>query len=285
MRIVTAVILTTLCSLVKGHIMMSAPPSRKSKYSEYYVSNNLVDYNIMAPLNIPGYSFPCKGFPKGPSTIDIYTNTISVTLEGSAIHGGGHCQFGISYDDNTFIVLKSVIRSCLITGMSYDVQLPNNIPSGDVTFFWTWVNAVGNREYYMECADVNIINDQNYSKGPIVGDKLVVLNLPGFPIIPEFPSPGMYDGREFILNTPKYSITPPQVKEKVKGQVQQEVHQKVKEQEVQQVILECNTDSNGFMLCDGDSYNVCSNGQWFAMNCAPGTSCKQSGSSIICDWK
>ena len=49
---------------VNAHVFMSSPPSRRNKYSSYYRSRNLVDYNIMAPLNTPGYSFPCKGFPR-----------------------------------------------------------------------------------------------------------------------------------------------------------------------------------------------------------------------------
>ena len=269
MKVSISSILAILYSFANAHVMMNTPPSRKSKYSEYYVNNNLVDYNIMAPLNTPGYSFPCKGFSKGPSTAKIYSNTISVTLEGSAIHGGGHCQFGISYDDVNYIVLKSVIRTCLIDGMSYDIQLPDNIPSGDVTFFWSWVNAIGNREYYMECADVSIFNNLEYINEPIVGNKLVVLNMPGFPIIPEFPNLDMYDGSEYILNSPTCSISPT----------------KQQDEQVQNEISTCAEQDNGNMKCDGELYDVCSHGQWIKMECAPGTACKQTGYSIICDWK
>ena len=102
---------STFFTNVFSHIEMRNPVPRRSKYSEYYLSSGLVDYNIMAPINA-GYSFPCKGFPKGPSTTTINGNTVNIQLEGSATHGGGHCQFGITTDDNNFVVLSTVIRNC-----------------------------------------------------------------------------------------------------------------------------------------------------------------------------
>ncbi len=167
---------------------MNDPASRKNKYSKEYREQGNVDYNIMAPLYHDGstFPFPCKGFPKGLSTKTINGNTVSVTLEGSAIHGGGHCQFGVTYDDNTFVVLKTVIGDCLISGMNYNFDLPPNIPSGDITVFWTWVNKIGNRDYYMECADITVNNDNgNNLPVEIQGKELLVVNILDKPIIPE----------------------------------------------------------------------------------------------------
>jgi len=134
-----------------SHILMSYPPSRRSKYSEYYVTSGLVNYNLNSPLNVaPDYfTFPCKGFSKGPSTVTYNGRTVMLTLEGTATHGGGHCQFGVSYDNVNFVVLKTVMGSCLIEGMSYTFDLPDDIPSGELIVFWSWVNRIGNREYYM----------------------------------------------------------------------------------------------------------------------------------------
>ena len=321
MRLSVLYVITILSSFVNAHIFMQSPPSRRNKYSEYYVDNRLVDYNIMAPLNIPGYSFPCKGYPKGPATADFYSNNIVVKLEGTAVHGGGHCQFGISYDNTNFVVLKTVIRTCLIEGMTYNVPLPSNMPSGKVTFFWTWVNAIGNREYYMECADVNIHNGQSYSNGPIVGKELIVLNLPGYPVIPEFPYLDMYDGREHILNAVDFSInppqpqppqytppqptqqspvythpqppqpppvyTPPQPTVYTPPQPQYTPPQPTVYTPPQQSpsVCACNNDKNGYMKCNGESFDTCVNGIWINRACAPGTACKQVGNSIVCDWK
>jgi hypothetical protein len=185
---------------------MRNPIPRRSKYSDYYLNNGLVDYNIMAPIN-SGYSFPCKGFPKGPSTTTITGNTVNIQLEGSATHGGGHCQFGITTDDSNFVVLSTVIRNCLISGMSYSFELPNDFPATDITVFWTWVNAIGNREYYMDCADVTIQNGNTNTQSVVSGVDLLVLNLPGYTTIPEFPNPGMYDGSELFDTRQQKSIT------------------------------------------------------------------------------
>ena len=185
---------------------MSNPPSRYNKYSNYYLLSNKVDYNLMAPLNTPGYSFPCKGYVKGPDTATINGRTISITLEGVTTHGGGHCQFGISYNDVNFLVLKTVLTNCLLTGMTYTFDVPNNTPNGDVTIFWTWVNAIGNREYYMECADV-LLNTGNDIGGDIYGKELLVVNLPGYTVIPEFPNVGMYSGLDLFEKRKDIFIT------------------------------------------------------------------------------
>jgi hypothetical protein len=171
-----------------AHIFMNDPPSRRNKYSKEYVAQGNVDYNIMAPLYHDGstFPFPCKGFPKGPSTKTINGNIVNIKLEGSATHGGGHCQFGVTYDDSTFVVLKTVTDNCLTSGMNYNFDLPSNIPSGDITVFWTWINRIGNREYYMECADITI-NNPNSNNLPveIKGKELLVVNILGKTIIPE----------------------------------------------------------------------------------------------------
>lgn len=170
-------------NMVYGHVYMQDPPARRSKYSEYYVSQGLVDYNLMAPLNVEPYTFPCKGYKKGPSTSTINGNKLTIKLEGTAVHGGGHCQFGITFDDNTFVVLKTVIGDCLTSSMSYDMDLPSGL-SGDVTVFWTWINRIGNREYYMDCADITVNNGGSGSI-EVSGKELLVVNLPGYPTIPE----------------------------------------------------------------------------------------------------
>jgi len=218
--------LNIFLNTVMAHVEMKFPYPRKSKYSEYYVKNNLVDYNLMAPLNA-GYSFPCKGFPKGPSTTTINGNTINVELQGSAIHGGGHCQFGITTNDKEFIVLNTVIKNCLLGGMTYSFQLPSDFPETDITVFWTWVNAIGNREYYMDCADVTIKNGNKNKQATVEGLELLVLNWPGYTTIPEFPNPGMYDGSELfdtrkktsmnvITQQPKVEVQKEQVKQELK---------------------------------------------------------------------
>lgn len=201
-------IVCTTNLLANAHVMMKDPPVRRSKYSPYYVQSGLVDYNLLAPINA-GYSFPCKGFPPGPPTKTVGRN-IQTTLEGSATHGGGHCQFGISYDNVNFVVLKTVLKNCLLSSMSYSFELPPDVPNTKTIVFWSWINAIGNREYYMDCADVNVItNSPGSTASKISGQQLFVANLPGYPTIPEFPRPDMYDGTDLILSRPAFSINVP----------------------------------------------------------------------------
>uniref|UniRef100_A0A6C0E1M3 Chitin-binding type-4 domain-containing protein n=1 Tax=viral metagenome TaxID=1070528 RepID=A0A6C0E1M3_9ZZZZ len=299
-------------NFVSSHIFMQSPPSRRNKYSEYYKSNDMIDYNLMAPLNTPGYSFPCKGYKKGPSTQTITGGVVKIVLEGTATHEGGHCQFGVSFDDNTFVVLKTVMDSCLLNGLQFDLQLPENIPSGDVTMFWTWVNKIGNREYYMECADVfvenknEIVENGNKEKKVVItGLELLVVNLPGYPVIPEFRSPGMYNGKDLFDGRKSISVTSG-LNESVKGdsnntydkfsnvpsynEHKDEPHQKSHEikdlvptdsssdssYSTDSIIERVNgrsTCATGEMECDKGNVYLCINNNWTLRECDNGGEC------------
>ena len=305
-----------IISNTSGHIFMSSPPSRKNKYSDYYTNNHLVDYNIMAPLNTNGYIFPCKGFLNGPPTQTFYSNTITVTLEGSAIHGGGHCQFGITFDDTHFLVLKTVIRNCLIDTMTYQFTLPSNTPSGNITIFWTWVNAIGNREYYMECADIQVNNNNdNTNSVNIYGKELIIVDLPGYLYIPEFPHLDMYDGRELFINAKSYYINPnpnltpepPLLSSSTTDSDSPQLPSPSPSNTDAPSPSPSNTDSDsssppsntdappiisipqqdlkcdiiGYMRCNKENFDTCvygsqvTSGSWLTRKCAPGTKCKE----------
>jgi hypothetical protein len=75
-----------------------------------------------------------------------------------------------------------------LEGFNWPVQLPFNLPSCErCTFAWTWINAIGNREMYMNCADVRIIGKTG---GKISGRPLLIANMPGYPIIQPRIHPG-----------------------------------------------------------------------------------------------
>lgn len=299
-----------------AHVMMKDPPPRRSKYSPYYVQNGLVDYNLVAPINA-GYSFPCKGFPPGPATKTIGQN-VQITLEGSAIHGGGHCQFGISYDNVNFVVLKTVTKNCLLSSNSYSFDLPSNAPNTKTIVFWTWINAIGNREYYMDCADVNVVtNSPPSSSSTITGQQLFVANLPGFPSIPEFPRSDMYDGSEYFVSRPTISInapssdasflsahtiTPPppspspsspphhddhqqpspSPKSKRPEDTPDQRHRSVPPTPPPSPVSNCN---DGEMKCGANNgFDTCVFDKWIWRACAPGTACKKSSGSVLCDF-
>ena len=142
------------------HMEMSWPYPIRSKYNPAN-SYETIDYSMTSPLNADGSNFPCKGYQNDrpiQSTITYMTgSTYNMTLAGSATHGGGSCQLSLSYDNGaTFRVIKSMIGGCPLTS-TYDFTIPTYAPPGTALFAWTWQNFEGNREFYMNCAEVNIV--------------------------------------------------------------------------------------------------------------------------------
>ncbi|KAK9693792.1 hypothetical protein K7432_013725, partial [Basidiobolus ranarum] len=181
-----------------AHMELVDPAPRKSKFNPFYKGGS-VDYDMSAPLN-DGFSYPCRGYGAGPS-VGTYTagGSVQVRLDGEAPHNGGHCQFSLSVDGgNTFVVMKTVMGDCMIATRTYSVPIPKNAPNGKVVFGWSWINKTGNREYYMNCADITI---QGGSGQCISGPKNFIANLPGYPTIPEFTSGGP-DGSDYFSKRP-----------------------------------------------------------------------------------
>ncbi|KAJ2719282.1 hypothetical protein GGI07_005299, partial [Coemansia sp. Benny D115] len=57
------------------------------------------------------------------------------------------------------------------------------LPSSDkAVFAWTWVNALGNRDFYMNCADVAIKG----TSGSYTGKEMTIANYSGYPTIDQF---------------------------------------------------------------------------------------------------
>ncbi|KAJ1769762.1 hypothetical protein LPJ74_003787 [Coemansia sp. RSA 1843] len=154
------------------------------------------DYNIKNPID-PSSPVLCKSNTPWPSPVATWTAGQSVTiqfLQNNAAHGGGHAQFSVSYDGGkTFAVVYEVLKYFFFNGPSssntpevlkYTFTLPKDLPSSDtVVFAWSWVNANGNREFYMNCADVVIKGTGSTS---YTGKKMVIANHDGYPTIPEF---------------------------------------------------------------------------------------------------
>ncbi|KAJ1996131.1 hypothetical protein GGI25_003640 [Coemansia spiralis] len=174
------------------------------------------DYNMKNP--IPSDGILCKSNTPWPSPVETWTagQPITVSFEqGGAAHGGGHCQFSISYDNGqTFAVIHEVLQYCFFNGpsngnsaevLSYTFNLPSNLPSSDkAVFAWSWVNAIGNREFYMNCADVAI---QGGSSSSYSGKQITIANHDRYPTIPEFN--GDYTtGLEYYKNATMITVSP-----------------------------------------------------------------------------
>lgn len=130
-----------------------------------------------SPLT-PG-EFPCK---QRPGVYEVSKmnqwnagETKPVSFIGSAVHGGGSCQFSLTTDaepteQSQWKVIHSVVGGCPsnVSGniepenaaghgaATFPVTMPENMPDGLYTFAWTWLNKVGNREFYMNCAPVQV---------------------------------------------------------------------------------------------------------------------------------
>ncbi|KAK3079481.1 hypothetical protein LTS18_004759 [Coniosporium uncinatum] len=147
--------------------MTNPLPFRSPK--DMSISSDDKDYDITSPLNPDGSNYPCKGYQNDPSrhTTATYVagQSYNVTIAGGASHTGGSCQISISYDNGeTFKVLKSIIGGCPTDGSSYDFTVPSYADQGEALLAWTWLNREGNREFYMNCAQVEITSETSSSR-------------------------------------------------------------------------------------------------------------------------
>ncbi|ORX89433.1 hypothetical protein K493DRAFT_318664 [Basidiobolus meristosporus CBS 931.73] len=298
-----------------GHMEMVQPPPRQSQYNPTY--KGTPDYDMTSPLESGRWPYPCRGFGKGGvvQTIKAGSN-LPVKIGGGAPHDGGHCQFALSYDDKTFVVLKDVFDNCLIASRDYSITIPAGAPSGRATFAWAWINKTGNREYYMNCADIEIQGNPN---GSITGPKLLVANLPGYVTIPEF-THGGYSGKDLFPKRPTVKVTgkgssettpepstpskptkpsttakpttpakpptkPVPTENPVKPSKPVPTEKPVKPSKPDNKPGRC----SGFetkCVSPGKSreFKVCANGYEYTQQCAPGTVCRGGVNQMYCDY-
>ncbi|KAK4178737.1 hypothetical protein QBC36DRAFT_95680 [Triangularia setosa] len=157
-----------LATLSQAHMLLRTPVP--------YTSPAL----IQDPLDPTGANFPCQARAGtqfvGTATPMEKGSTQIMAFTGSAVHGGGSCQVSITYDNpptaaSVWKVLHSIQGGCparnqagnilpdnaALEGVdNYEYTVPADIPTGNATIAWTWVNKIGNREFYMNCAPVSI---------------------------------------------------------------------------------------------------------------------------------
>ncbi|KAK2069880.1 hypothetical protein P8C59_004424 [Phyllachora maydis] len=144
------------------------------------------------PLDGSGANFPCHGVAL-PSTGGISMKAGSSQLlswelnggENTAVHGGGSCELSITYetdpvkvkDPSNWKVIYAIEEDCMsntyqnldafgakscsdpsTNGVdcvnSFNYTIPRGVKDGNAVLAWTWFNTVGNREMYMNCANV-----------------------------------------------------------------------------------------------------------------------------------
>ncbi|CRG91584.1 hypothetical protein PISL3812_08634 [Talaromyces islandicus] len=153
----TFAIYAFLASTASAHMQMSNPYPIRSPLNPDGGDNK--DYSYTSPLDASGANFPCKGYQNDAfKSVATYEagQQYSMSLEGSATHGGGSCQLSLSYDTGkSFTVIESIEGGCPLTS-KYSFTIPSDAPSGQALFAWSWFNKIGNREMYMNCAQVTI---------------------------------------------------------------------------------------------------------------------------------
>ncbi|RKF80937.1 hypothetical protein GcM1_188022 [Golovinomyces cichoracearum] len=168
-------VLAVIVAIVKAHMELSYPAPFRSRFNSKALAGT-VDYSMTSPLKTDGSDFPCKGYHKdmqdktgagAPVATWSAGSEYSFTVVGGATHNGGSCQAALSYDSGaSFKVIHSYIGECpIMTTGNFKFAVPADAKSGNAIFAWSWVNQVGNREYYMNCASVAITGSSS-SKSP-----------------------------------------------------------------------------------------------------------------------
>ncbi|KAK4041675.1 hypothetical protein C8A01DRAFT_14616 [Parachaetomium inaequale] len=156
---------------------------------------------VNAPILADGTNYPChtdKGPFKGTPTKMEKGSKQQLGFTGTAVHGGGSCQISITYDEvpnasSSFKVIHSIQGGCparnqkgniepanefAVSPDTYDFTIPDDIPSGKATLAWTWFNKIGNREFYMSCAPVEISGSGGSESALASLPDMMIANIP-----------------------------------------------------------------------------------------------------------
>ncbi|RKP15336.1 hypothetical protein BJ684DRAFT_18327 [Piptocephalis cylindrospora] len=146
----------------------------------------------------------CRGHPAAAITHDLVAGKpLNVKIRGSpatenrtlwATHKGGHCQWGISYDNaKTVAVFYRHDNTCVVKDdgkfdtakVDWTVPIPKDLVNTKrAVFVWTWIPAQGGAdEIFQSCVDVSISGGK--PSGTFSADSLVYRNFPGWPILGE----------------------------------------------------------------------------------------------------
>jgi hypothetical protein len=186
-----AILMLALVATVQAHIGMLWPPVRGGVIPPY--NKKAPGYNGRFSAFI-GYrdstytvKFPCGGYPKGPVTKVQAGKVVNVRFYASdmklskwswmigkqpskpssrsseisqARHGGGMCEFSLSYDGGrTYRLIGRYNRSCPDIYYYWPVKIPANAPPctnyGNCLFVWSWTANIL-PQYYHNCADIRL---------------------------------------------------------------------------------------------------------------------------------
>ncbi|KAG0365957.1 hypothetical protein BGX24_003897 [Mortierella sp. AD032] len=194
-------VIAVLVQSVMAHMALLYPPARGSVVDKKQYDgepHTWVGYNKKRTL-------PCNGYNKpgpvtklkageitrfwGPALKKKYNDRLppKPTSNGKQLnqarHGGGFCQYSLSYDGGkTFHLIGEYKRSCPDFYYEWPVKIPANAPScdkpGKCLFVWSWI-ATNMPQFYINCADVQIKGASNGKWNSNKGIEIV--DVPNYP--------------------------------------------------------------------------------------------------------
>ncbi|KAL2263557.1 hypothetical protein VTK26DRAFT_6205 [Humicola hyalothermophila] len=162
-----------------AHMQLTYPPPLRSRLNPHTRPSD-IDYSLTSPLSPSGPDYPCRGalaLLGTPTAAPVATWTAGAaynfTVAGGAPHGGGSCQAALSVDGGrAFRVLRSYVGGCpsgeagrsgsssssSSSSSSWAFRVPRDVGSvRGAVFAWGWYNRLGNREFYQNCAVVDVV--------------------------------------------------------------------------------------------------------------------------------
>ncbi|KAF2754739.1 hypothetical protein EJ05DRAFT_131853 [Pseudovirgaria hyperparasitica] len=231
-----------LLSTANAHMVMSNPkPPNFGVLRNAPMTSNIWPCKIGETTKVEGqapiiYAFDDPSY--GAVTKAQAGKSMEVEFTGSAVHGGGSCQFSVNYGDTPsknvedWKVIHTILGGCPAqhegnldeggndkrghakgltcknagqdksTGTNcvraFDIPIPKDIQNGKAFFAWTWFNHIGNREMYMNCAPIQITGGKDDSSGVSKLPTLFAANMGG--------APGTCNTGEGILSIPDKHI-------------------------------------------------------------------------------
>lgn len=199
-------LLVALAASVSSHVIMIEP-------HPYNLDTEPLCQTWPLSTELP---FPCQGRTQHAEHVTKVTAGTAQTVKfwGSAVHGGGSCQFAICHGDapsndvSDWRTIYSMVGGCPAEAVGnipttakdphgrehgpecgndvdkecsreFQIPIPKQMKNGPAIFAWTWFNKIGNREMYMVCAPIEVIGGTEDSDFIESLPPLFLANIPG----------------------------------------------------------------------------------------------------------
>ncbi|KAF9175951.1 hypothetical protein BGX21_005321 [Mortierella sp. AD011] len=196
MKFATLLLIISYIAVASAHMALLYPTPRGGHGTKQY--NGRVTTFIGYKDSVWKMKFPCGGYAPGPVTkmkagqvvnVRFYSSSMSASQIkkqpkptsakhqfSQARHGGGTCEFSLSYDGGkTFGLIGRYTKTCPDAYFEWPVKIPSNVPScktkNKCLFVWSWTANILS-QYYHNCADISLSGAKN-GKRPTKGIQIV----------------------------------------------------------------------------------------------------------------